>query len=139
MAKRGGTSIGGSGISVRIEMRHPDFEKATIDSALRARARVDVAKLVVSRIMPQIPIRTGQLRASYSQAAGLGKVQPLRTGRYDSYLNNYDLAEILNDRGYLNIIVSQNLKRDAARVAKKRLRSGGKTSPLKFHGMKVLR
>lgn len=118
-------------------MRHPDFSKSKVDPEVKRNARIRVAKRLYHLLEPGIPIRTGQLRASYRQNTGLGRFGPLNTKRNDSPLTNKELANILVSRGYLNIVLSGNLEREAVRIVRDEVNKN-RSKIIRFKGIKVL-
>jgi len=140
MAKRGstgGASGFGDGIKIDFSLEHPDFAQAKLDRSKTTALRAVIATFIVDRIVEQIPIKTGQLRGSYRQNATLGRIGPLRTGRFDSSLDNHTLAVILHAKGHLDLQVSGRFAKEVNALAKKIL-TGGK-GPLVFRGLKVLK
>jgi hypothetical protein len=79
------------------------------------------AKYLVNIIRPQLPIRTGQLRASYHYSRARREIGPRRTKRWDSSLRNSELAEILDARGYIEIRITRGQKAQATKLTKQAL------------------
>lgn len=122
MAMRGGSGAyrkgrrGSMGFDVSYE--GPDFKNATISRRALKVASAAAAEYLLVVIRPQIPFKTGQLRASYRLNRTTMFLGPADTRRSDSSLKNYDLANILHQRGYLRIQLSEGHIRYATRLAR---------------------
>lgn len=103
-------------------MEHPDFSKAKISPAKEERALDAVTEYLLSVIIPQVPILTGQLRASYQRDRRSKVIGPANTMRWDAPLTNLQLAGILRARGHLNVLLTPGHKAHATRLARAELR-----------------
>lgn len=133
MARRPGSIAfrkGAGSIGFLVGLEHPDFARARIKPAKLERAYSAMEEYLRTIVVPQVPIRTGQLRASYRYDRRAKVFGPSNTTRWDppsraSGLTNLSLAFILRTRGYLDVEIGPGHRRFVTTIVRREL--SGKT------------
>lgn len=99
----------------------PDFANGKLNERKVKSAIEQVEEYLLSIVVPQVPMKTGQLRDSYRINRTTNVLGPANTTRKESDLTNFDLAGILKRRGLLDIYVSDGERKFATTIAKRAL------------------